>query len=152
MQWLIDLISGVRSVRAEMNVPPSARIALLLKGANNKTEARLSRHRDVLLSLARLASARAGKDTPEGSVQFVIGEAVAAMPLGDVIDFAKERARLEKDLKKAAVDIAHFDAKLANTAFVARAPEEVIEDQKERRDEVAAIKVRLEEALKRIST
>ncbi len=150
MQWLIDLISGVRSVRAEMNVPPGARIALLLKGANKKTEARLSRHRDVLQTLARLASARTGKDLPEGSVQFVIGEAVAALPLGDVIDFAKERARLEKELQKAADEIAHFDTKLSNKAFVARAPEEVIEEQKEKRAEAAAIKARLEEALKRL--
>ncbi len=51
---------------------------------------------------------------PEGSAQFVIGEAVAALPLGDVIDFAKERARLEKELKKAEGEIARFDAKLSN--------------------------------------
>ena len=150
MQWLIDLISGVRSVRAEMNVPPAARIALLLKGANKKTETRLKRHRDALLMMARLDSARVGKDIPAGSVQFVIGDAIAALPLGEVIDFAKERARLEKELQKAADEIAHFDAKLANKTFVDRAPEEVIEEQKERRAEAAAVKTRLQEALKRI--
>ena len=152
MQWLIDLISGVRSVRAEMNVPPAARIALLLKDANKKTETRLKRHRDALLMMARLDSARVGKEIPEGSVQFVIGEAAAALPLGDVIDFVKERARLEKELQKAESEIAHFDSRLANKAFVARAPEEVIEEQKERRDEAATLKARLEEALKRLSS
>jgi valyl-tRNA synthetase len=151
MNWLIDLISGVRSVRAEMNVPPSARLTLLLKGASVETSLRLATHRDVALSLARLSSARVTADIPQGSAQFVIGEAAAALPLGDVIDFAKERARLEKELKKSEDEIARFDAKLGNPGFVAKAPEEVIEEQKEKRAEAEAVAVRLREALKRLS-
>jgi valyl-tRNA synthetase len=151
MNWLIDLISGVRSVRAEMNVPPSARLTLLLKGASVETSSRLATHRDVALSLARLSSARVTADIPQGSAQFVIGEAVAALPLGDVIDFAKERARLERELKKSEDEIARFDAKLGNPGFVAKAPEEVIEEQKEKRAEAEAVAVRLREALKRLS-
>jgi valyl-tRNA synthetase len=151
MNWLIDLISGVRSVRAEMNVPPSARLTLLLKGASAETSSRLATHRDVALSLARLSSARVTANIPQGSAQFVIGEAVAALPLGDVIDFAKERARLEKELKKSEDEIARFDAKLGNPGFVAKAPEEVIEEQKEKRAEAEAVAVRLREALKRLS-
>jgi valyl-tRNA synthetase len=151
MNWLIDLISGVRSVRAEMNVPPSARLTLLLKGASVETGVRLATHRDIALTLARLSSARITADIPQGSAQFVIGEAVAALPLGDVIDFAKERARLEKELKKSEDEIARFDAKLGNPGFVAKAPEEVIEEQKEKRAEAEAVAVRLREALKRLS-
>jgi valyl-tRNA synthetase len=151
MNWLIDLISGVRSVRAEMNVPPSARLTLVLKDAGAETGARLATHRDIALTLARLSSARVSAVIPQGSVQFVIGEAVAALPLGDVIDFAKERARLEKELKKSEVEIARFDAKLGNPGFVAKAPEEVIEEQKEKRAEAEAVAARLREALKRLS-
>src|SRR5712671_2419113 len=151
MNWLIDLISGVRSVRAEMNVPPSARLTLLLKGASTQTSVRLATHRDIALTLARLSSARVTADIPQGSAQFVIGEAVAALPLGDVIDFAKERARLEKELKKSEDEIARFDAKLGNPGFVAKAPEEVIEEQKEKRAEAEAVAARLREALKRLS-
>jgi valyl-tRNA synthetase len=151
MNWLIDLVSGVRSVRAEMNVPPSARIALLLKDANVITAARLSEHRDIALTLARLSGARLTPEIPQGSAQFVLGEAVAALPLGDVIDLDKERARLAKDLKKAQEEIARFDAKLGNAAFVAKAPEEVIEEQKERRSEAAATASRLQDALQRLS-
>ncbi len=150
MQWVIDLVSGIRSVRAEMNVPPSAKIALTLKDANDETAARLERHRDVIQTLARLSSARTDTQLPDGSAQFVIGEAVAALPLGDVIDFAKERARLEKELKKANDEIARFDAKLSNEKFVSRAPEEVITEQKEKRAEAAALAVRLGEAIKRL--
>jgi valyl-tRNA synthetase len=152
MNWLIALVSGVRSVRAEMNVPPSARIALLLRGASPETASRLARHRDVALTLARLSSARVGAEIPENSAQFVLGEAIAALPLAEVIDVAKERARLQKDLKKAEEEIARFDAKLGNAAFVAKAPEEVIEEQKEKRSEAAATAARLAEALKGLSS
>jgi valyl-tRNA synthetase len=150
MQWLIDLVSGIRSVRAEMNVPPSARIALLLKDASPQSSVRLSRHRDLVLTLARLSGARTSHDIPQGSAQFVIGEAVAALPLGDVIDFKKERTRLEKELQKTEGEIARFDHKLSNAAFVAKAPEEVIEEQKEKRADAAALAQRLKEALKRL--
>jgi valyl-tRNA synthetase len=151
MNWLIGLVSGVRSVRAEMNVPPAAKMALLLKDANDETAARLSRHRDVAMTLARLSGARVAHEIPKGSAQFVLGEAVAALPLGDVIDFDKERTRLAKDLKKAEDEIARFDAKLGNAAFVAKAPEEVIEEQREKRADAQALAARLKEALKRLS-
>ena len=88
---------------------------------------------------------------PKGSAQFVLGEAVVALPLGDVIDFARERARLEKDLKKAQDEIARFDAKLGNEQFVAKAPEEVLEEQRSKRAEAAALAARLEEAIKRLA-
>jgi valyl-tRNA synthetase len=151
MNWLIDLVANVRSVRVEMNVPPSARTTLILKDASAETAARLARHRDVAMTLARLSSARVSSESPKGSAQFVLGEAVAALPLGDVIDFDKERARLAKELKKAEDEIARFDAKLSNAAFIAKAPEEVIEEQKEKRDEAAALAARLNEALKRLT-
>jgi valyl-tRNA synthetase len=151
MQWVIDLVSGIRSVRSEMNVPASAKTALVLKDANAETRARLERHRDVIVTLARLASADITDATPPGSAQFIIGEAVAALPLGDVIDFAKERTRLEKELAKAESEIARVDAKLNNADFVARAPEDIIEEQKEKRAEAEALVQRLKEAVARLA-
>jgi valyl-tRNA synthetase len=151
MNWLIDLIANIRSVRAEMNVPPAARITLILKDANAESASRLSHHRDLVLTLARLSSARVSSEIPKGSAQFVIGEAVAALPLGDVIDIEKERARLAKEIKKAEDEIARIDGKLSNAAFVAKAPAEVIDEQKEKRAEYAAIASRLAEAVSRLS-
>ena len=114
MHWVIDLIKGIRSVRAEMNVPAGAKIPMLLTGANDATPRRgWSAIKDVILTLARLTAADIARCIPKGSAQFVLEEAVVALPLGDVIDFAKERARLEKDLKKAQEEIARFDAKLS---------------------------------------
>jgi valyl-tRNA synthetase len=134
-----------------MNVPAGAKVPLVLTGASEEGAARLARHIDVISTLARLSSAEAGPEIPKGSAQFVLGEAVVALPLGDVIDFAKERARLEKDLKKAQDEIARFDAKLSNEQFVAKAPEEVLTEQREKRAEAAALAVRLTDAIGRLA-
>jgi valyl-tRNA synthetase len=150
MNWVIDLVKGVRSVRSEMNVPAGAKIPLVLTGASAESAARLARHIDVIATLARLSSAEAGPDIPKGSAQFVLGEAVVALPLGDVIDFARERTRLEKDLRKAQDEIARFDAKLSNEQFVAKAPEEVLAEQREKRAEAAALAARLTDAIARL--
>ena len=151
MHWVIDLVKGTRSVRAEMNVPAGAKIPLVMTGASEESATRLARHIDVIATLARLSSAEAAPAIPKGSAQFVLGEVVVALPLGDVIDFAKERARLEKDLKKAQDEIARFDAKLSNEQFVSKAPEEVLTEQREKRAEAQALAVRLTDAFARLS-
>ena len=151
MNWVIELIQGIRSVRAEMNVPAGAKIPMILTGANDATQQRLERNKDVILSLARLTAAGIADALPKGSAQFVLEEAVVGLPLGDVIDFARERARLEKDLKKAQDEISRFDAKLSNEQFVAKAPEEVLSEQREKRAEAAALAARLTDAIARLA-
>jgi valyl-tRNA synthetase len=151
IEWVIKLIQGIRSVRSEMNVPAGAKIPMVLTGADAAAGGRLARNKDVIESLARLSSSAPADTIPKGSAQFVLGEAVVALPLGNVIDFAKERTRLEKDLKKAQDEIARFDAKLGNEQFVAKAPEEVLEEQRAKRAEAAALAARLQEAIGRLS-
>ncbi len=151
VQWVIDLVSGIRSIRAEMNVPPSAKIELLLKDASPQSQELLARGKTIITTLARLSNAKIADALPEGTAQFVIGEATAGLPLGDVIDFSKERARLEKELKKAEDEIARFDAKLSNQQFVSRAPEDVLNEQREKRAEAAALANRLREAVNRLA-
>jgi len=151
IEWLIELVSGIRSVRTEMNVPAGAKIDLLLSGASAETQERLARNREALSTLARLSSIEISDAVPAGSAQFVVGEATAALPLGDVIDLAKERARLEKDIQRAEAEIAKFDAKLNNPEFVSRAPEEIIDEQKQRRADAASLLSRLREALQRLA-
>jgi valyl-tRNA synthetase len=150
MRWVVSLVSSVRSVRSEMNVPAAAKIALVLKDANAQSRERLGRHRDAIMTLARLSGTDTADAVPPGSAQFVLDEAIAALPLGDVIDFVKERTRLEKELKKTADDIARVDSKLGNADFVARAPDDVIEEQKERRAEAEATMKRLKDAVARL--
>jgi valyl-tRNA synthetase len=133
-----------------MNVPAAARIDLVLSGAQSETGGRLARNRDALMTLARLSSATASDSIPTGSAQFVVGEATAALPLGNVIDLAKERARLEKEIQRAESEVAKLDAKLDNADFVARAPEEIIDEQKQRRADAGALASRLREAVRRL--
>jgi valyl-tRNA synthetase len=154
MVWVMELIMGVRSTRSEMNVPAAAKIPLLIRDESSTKEAfadHLAKNHSLIITMARLSSAEMGTEIPKGSAQFVLGEAVVALPLGDVIDFAKERLRLEKDLKKTEEEIARFDAKLGNEQFVAKAPEEVLEEQRTKRAEAQALATRLREAVARLA-
>jgi len=148
--WLIELVSEIRSIRAEMNVPPSARAPLTLSGASETTRERLSRHRDLIVSLGRLSEAREADAPPAGAAPFVIGEATAALAIAQFIDLAAEKARLVKDIAAAASDIDRTARKLANADFVSRAPEEVVEENRERLADAQAAKAKLEAALARL--
>ncbi|HYE01276.1 MAG TPA: class I tRNA ligase family protein, partial [Alphaproteobacteria bacterium] len=153
MDWVIRLISTIRGVRNEMNVPAGAHIAALLKDAGAETARRLDTHRDLILRLARLASIDLHSgEPPKGAVQAVIDEATLLLPLADIIDFAKERSRLEKEIAKLESDIGKLDAKLSNADFVARAPEEVIEEQRERKAECEAARAKLRAAVERLAS
>ena len=88
---------------------------------------------------------------PKGAVQAVVDEAVFALPVGEVIDIGQEKSRLEKELQKLAGEIGKIDAKLGNENFVARAPEEVVEEQRERLVELHRSRDRLAEAIDRLA-
>ena len=151
MDWVVGLITAVRSVRSEMNVPPGAKVPLLLKGTGDITKARLDTHRPLIETLARLESLTLSEDeAPKGAAQFVVEEATAILPLADVIDIDAERARLKKEMDKQAGEIAKIDKKLSNPGFLAKAPPEVVEEQKDRRAEAEAVVAKLTEALKRL--
>ena len=146
--WVIDLITAIRSVRAEMNI--TAAIPLVLAAASGETKARAERWTEFIKRLARVSEISSAAVAPRGSVQLVVRGEVAALPLKGVIDLAAERARLAKEMAKADADIARVDAKLGNANFVARAPEEVVEEEKEKREEALARKAKIAEALERL--
>ncbi|MFQ3622798.1 MAG: valine--tRNA ligase, partial [Acetobacteraceae bacterium] len=152
VEWVVRLVSEIRAIRAETNVPPSRAIPLFLRDAGAATIERLGRWREPILRLARLSNAAplAG-EVPPGSAQAVLDEATLVLPLADVIDLAAERARLEREVARQEEELARLDAKLANPAFVARAAEEVVEESRERRAAAAEAKARLEAALARIA-
>ena len=146
--WVIDLITAVRSMRAEMNM--TAAIPLVLAGASTETQARAARWAEFIKRLARVSDISAAAAPPPGSVQLLIRGEVVALPLKGVIDLAAERARLGKEMQKAEADIARVDAKLGNANFVARAPEDVVVEEKEKRAEAVARKEKLAEAIARL--
>jgi len=150
--WLVDTVSEIRSVRAEMNVPPGAKPPLTLIGAGAETKARLARHRDLLLTLARLDSAREAEAAPAGAVPFVLGEATGALAIAEFIDLAAEKARLTKEIAGHVGEIEKVGKKLGNPDFLARAKEEVVEENRERLAEAEAAKAKLEAALSRLES
>ncbi|WLP55213.1 valine--tRNA ligase [Agrobacterium fabrum] len=151
INWLIDLVSGIRSARAEMNVPPGATASLVVVGANTSTEARLDRHAAAIRRLARADEIRGGDVAPKGSAQIIVGEATVCLPLGNLVDLAAEQARLEKAIGKVDAEMERIDKKLSNEKFVANADPEVVAAERERKAELDVQLASLRTALTRVS-
>jgi len=148
--WVVDLVTAIRSVRAEMNIAPATLTVLLLSGVGAKTKERALRWSEVIRRLARLSEISFADRAPEGAVQLLVRGEVAALPLKGVIDLSAERARLEKEIARADVDIKRVHAKLSNEKFIANAPEEVVEEEREKCEAALARKAKILEALERL--
>jgi valyl-tRNA synthetase len=158
MDWVVRMVSAIRAVRSEMNVPPSAQVELLAAGMAESKRGWAATHRDLILRLARLGAfepaaepARIAEASAKGAAQMVVDEATLVIPLAGVIDLDKERVRLDKEIQRLEGEIAKVDKKLGNADFVARAPEEVVAEQRERRADWSQAADKLREALKRLS-
>ena len=151
MNWVVEMITQVRAVRAEMNVPAGAKIPMIVNGAGESSGVRLAGHEDQIVRLARLSSLAVEGGVPAGSAQVVLGEATVVLPLGEVIDLDQERKRLEGEIAKLGQEIGKLDQKLANPKFLANAPEDVVETQRERKADAEAARAKLDEALRRFA-
>ncbi|PVM86471.1 valine--tRNA ligase [Caulobacter endophyticus] len=149
--WLVDTVGEIRSLRAEMNVPPSAKPALAVVGAGEGTLGRLERQRDLLVSLARLGEVSIAEAAPAGTAPVVMGEATGALGVAEFIDVAAEKARLTKEIAGHVSEIEKTGKKLGNPDFLARAKPEVVEENRERLAEAEAAKAKLEAALGRLA-
>jgi valyl-tRNA synthetase len=151
MDWVVRLVSEVRAVRSEINVPGGAKIPAILRGASDDSKDRLATHREQILWLARLDDVTLDAEIPEGSVQLVLDEATLALPLAGIVDFDQERERLKKEIGKLASHIAGIDKKLANKKFTSKAPEAVVAEQHDRRAAASDAIAKLLSALERLS-
>jgi valyl-tRNA synthetase len=151
LDWVVRLIGLVRSIRAEMNVPPSKPSPVLLQAASSHAMERVGRWMDAIRRLARASdvSALTG-EVPKGSAQGVLDDATIVLPLEGLIDIAVERARLTKDRDKLMVEAKKLEQKLANADFVSRAPEEVVTENRERLAAAHSEIARLQAALDRL--
>jgi valyl-tRNA synthetase len=148
--WVVDLVTGLRSLRSETNVPAGAKVPALLIGASKETAQRLERYQAEIDRLARLDYSVVADAAPAGSVTFVLGEAIVAIPLAGVMDIGAEKARLSKEIARCTKEIETVSRKLDNPGFVAKAPAEVIDEQRERRVAYEAEKQKYEAALTRL--
>ncbi len=150
LNWLIKLISEVRSVRADMNVPASAKIAMRIKDASAQTLDRVEKYREIILRMARLDSIAEITAPPKGSLQTVVDEATIILPIAEIIDLDKERARLRKEIDKLSANIDRIDQKLADQKFMDNAPQEIVDEQRSRRAETELILKKLSQALQQL--
>lgn len=149
MEWVIRLVSNVRTARSEANVPAGAKIPALIESAAGSTRARLQRHGDLANRLARLDGIEETSDpAPKGSVQAIVDEATIILPLDDIIDKDAERARLTKDITKCEKEVSGLERKLSNEGFLSKAPEAVVEENRRRlveeQDKCAKLKAALD--------
>ena len=145
INWLIRLITAIRSVRAEMNVPPSNKAPLLMIG--EKLDPRLALYAENLERMARVKGVELSGEPPKGALQAVVDGVGFAIPLDGLIDLSAEKARLSKEIAKIISEMDKIDKKLSNDAFIAKAPENVVALQKERRDKYQAELTTLNDAL-----
>ncbi|MDP6222743.1 MAG: valine--tRNA ligase [Candidatus Micropelagos thuwalensis] len=151
INWVIKAITGIRSVRSEMNVPAGSKIPLIVSGSNKLTQQRIVRHNDVLKRLARLDTITVQNDFPEGSIQSIVEEAVFAIHLNEVIDVTAETDRLKKEITKVEKEISKISGKLNNQGFLKKAPDAVIQENKSRLLDEQSKLEKLETALGRLS-
>ncbi|WP_018266715.1 valine--tRNA ligase [Methylosinus sp. LW4] len=148
--WIVDLVSEVRSVRSEMNLPAGAEVPLVLVGADADVQSRVTRWDETLRKLARLSQIGFVDAAPKSSAQLIVRGVLAAIPLEGVIDFAAEKVRLAKETAKLEGEAKKIEAKLGNADFVARAPEEVVDENRERLEETRERIEKLTAAAKRL--
>jgi valyl-tRNA synthetase len=148
--WVGDLIGQIRSVRTEMNIKPAMEIPVVLVGAGPETAARLQRWSDGIRKTAKVGDISVADAPPAGAVQLLVRGDTVALPLKGIIDLNAEKARLEKARVKAEAEIRRIDAKLNNPKFLANADEDVVEADREKREETVLEVAKIADALERL--
>ena len=147
IDWMIALISEIRSVRQDMNVPAGAKINLLVKGASTETQTRLKTYDEIIKRMARLETIAISDTVPKGALQTVVGEATIILPIADIIDLDKERARLRKEIEKLNAELKKIEVKMGDEKFVQNAPAEILEEQRTRQASFESTRAKLSQAL-----
>jgi valyl-tRNA synthetase len=149
IDWLIRLVSGIRAARAELNVPPGAKLPLHVRDCGSGTRGRLERHDPAIRRLARVESV-SFDEASGGAAQVVVDEATYIVPLEGVIDIEAERARLAKALQAAEKERDSLAGRLGNPSFVERAKPEAVEKAKADHAEKASDAEKYRAALARL--
>lgn len=155
IQWLIQVITEVRRIRTEMNVPVAAYLPLSFYEAAPETHRRITTYEDLLLKLARLKYIKVFSDPlsakeADGTVQTVIEEATLVLPLGDAVDLQAEKSRLQKEIHKIEKEKQALQAKLANKEFLSQAPQHIVETQQQRFEAAHLAHEKLSQALEKL--
>ncbi|CDO47111.1 valine--tRNA ligase [Bartonella henselae] len=150
INWLIDAVSAIRSVRFEMNIPAAALAPLVIVEGGELTLKRVKLYESLLKKLARVETISFSDKAPALSAQMILGEAIFCLPLGQLIDLEAERARLMKDVSKIEQDIEKLSAKLSNPKFIENAKPEIVEVERNRIVELRTAQKKISLALERL--
>lgn len=152
IDWSIDLISAIRSLRSSMNLPAGAKLTAYVKSSDEDLQI-VAKQNKLICTLARLESLSplGNMEITKDMVQTVSRDAIILIPLKGVVDFAAERERLNKELEALNKNLDGYARKLGNESFVAKAPAKVVEEEKRRQAEAMENKAKVEEALARIA-
>jgi valyl-tRNA synthetase len=154
MQWLVNLVTELRSRRSEFNVPPSAPTPLSFFEVTQKVEDRIRRHEVILKKLGKISELTITSATPtlqKGEVQFIVGETTIVLPLAGSIDIEAEMARLAKEIEAQTKEISTLETRLGNADFISKAKPEIIDEFKERLATAQQTKLKVEQALSRLA-
>jgi len=152
MERVMGVISGIRNIRGEMEVPPSKQIAVVLSCGSDESLKLMKHNEGSIIGLARVSDLAIGRDIPQpedASIQ-VAGDVQIYVPLKGLVDVAAEEERLLKEIGKIEKEIEMFSKKLASPAFVYRAPAEIVAKERQKLAEVTEKKSVLMESLEKI--
>ena len=150
MTWLISMISEIRSVRANMNVPAGAKIQLMVKDADQEVQSHFNDYGEILKRIARLEKIDFVSEAPKGAIQTLVDQTTLILPIADIIDLDAERERLKKRISKLDDDIQKISSKLNNEKFIQNAPAELIEEQKDLVAEKQSTRAKFSAALEQL--
>jgi valyl-tRNA synthetase len=152
MQLLIDVISGIRNIRGEMNIPPSQQLMCLIHCESRTKKQIIETHAELIIDLARLESleSAAGAERPKASATAVVDDVTLFVSLEGIVDVARESARLEKEIAKLAGENEGLTKKLANEQFLSKAPAEVVDKVRQRQAGLLEKQQRLQANLDKI--
>jgi valyl-tRNA synthetase len=146
-QSVMEVITAVRNVKTELACPPSKKVSLYVVTDSKRI---LSANEDSILKLAG-ASELKFVSSPEEVGQKTIAKVISCgtiyIPMGELVDFAKERARLEGELEKVMAEIRRADGKLNNQGFIAKAPKKLVDEEREKRNKYLEMREKLQDEL-----
>ncbi len=149
-----EIVYRIRNIRGEMNVPPDKKASVVFKTGSDRIASIIRREEVHIMALAKVDSITVdgGYAPAQSDASAVMSDLEIFVPLRGLIDFDRERARIEKEIEKARAELGKVEAKLANESFTGRAPGEVVEKERARRDELAEILAKLERSRSKLDT
>jgi valyl-tRNA synthetase len=152
MEMITGIITSVRNIKGEMNIPPSSSLKVIVQAPDEAMRKIIQQQQDMVSNLARLESfsVEPSGERPKSSATAVVSGATIFVPLEGVIDFAKETERLEKEIDKTTQELGAASKKLSNEDFLAKAPEDVVEKVKEKHSMLVEKRQKLQANLDKI--